>query len=198
MEKEYNKIIEFGKIDYNGTGKKENLVTLELELGYKNNEGFVFSAMGNVWNKYETDILMGGQCVDDIFNEYRNQLDNSELYFTILTLWEKYHLNDMHPDCIHQRAEKWGDVLINPDKPKTQDNMRAWQTYTSGNSKGLLGKPCEVCKYKYGTAWIYEPIPVNDLRKIVDIMGIDMMEQLEIIRKLKRDIVKDIQGGNNV
>jgi hypothetical protein len=33
---------------------------------------------------------------------------------------------------------------------------------------GLLAKPCEVCGYKYGTAWLYEALPPNVVKFLED------------------------------
>ena len=31
----------------------------------------------------------------------------------------------------------------------------------SQHSKGLLGKPCSICGYKYGTSWLFKEVPKN-------------------------------------
>lgn len=195
---------EFGKIDYNNAGRKTHLVSLEMTLKVINNKP-IFSATGEVWNSRHSDIVMGGQCIDDIYNEFKCQLENRKLYESIMTLWEKWHLNDMNAGCIHQRAEKWGDKLIDNSKPKTQDNMRVWKSYeevkkeitktckecgstkteTIGTGKmndGLLGKPCKKCGYKYGTAWVYQPIDKKDLSEMCRIMNIDLTKMSQIVR----------------
>lgn len=84
--------------------------------------------------------------------------------------WNRWHLNDMRAGCEHQTAEKWADRPIDPAKPTTAYgkhfpgqrqhswNMLAWVT-PSEHPSGLLGKPCSVCGYKYGTAWKREDVP---------------------------------------
>lgn len=95
------KVFNFGKIDYNGTGARRNLVTVEVE--YRNEDGRdVFSACGNIWNARHTDIICGGQCLDTIAEYIKTPLFNE-----ILRLWKQYHLNEMHPECEHQRAAGW-------------------------------------------------------------------------------------------
>ena len=49
-------------------------------------------------------------------------------------VWDRWHLNDMNAGCWHQRELGW-DV----DRH--------------------LSKPCPVCGYKYGTAWLSEEVP---------------------------------------
>lgn len=38
------------------------------------------------------------------------------------------------------------------------------------HSKGILSKPCPVCGYKYGSSWVYFPIPENDEKIIIDLI----------------------------
>ena len=82
----------FGKIAYNGK-RKINEVTLEIELrgwnGYPE-----FTAFAKVWNNIHTDIVAGGQMIDDLYNRFAG-LRLSLLYKTIMQLWEKYHLHNI-------------------------------------------------------------------------------------------------------
>lgn len=158
---------------------------------------------------------------------------------SFLDLWDRYHLNDMRPECEHQRAAGWpqmarqeihtyqyrlkpeiseqkkqlereaierasstkkSDLGFNPLERKilkleqfiktdsqklTPDQQRfyiptsdthgyfahdtvktrGWITH-SDDPRGLLGKPCEVCGYKYGHAWNTEKLPVNLLHTL--------------------------------
>ena len=90
MEK--TKIFSFGKIAYAGK-RKINEVTLEIELrdwnGYPE-----FSVCANVWNNIHTEIVAGGQMIDDLYNEFP-RFRGSTLYKTIMELWEKYHLKNI-------------------------------------------------------------------------------------------------------
>ena len=86
------KIFSFGTIAYNGK-RKVNEVTLEIELrewnGYPE-----FTAHAMVWNNIHSDIVTGGQMIDDLYNEFET-LRDSLLYKTIMQLWKKYHLHDI-------------------------------------------------------------------------------------------------------
>lgn len=86
------KVFSFGKVAYNGK-RKINEVTLEIELrewnGYPE-----FTACANVWNNIHSDIVAGGQMIDDLYNEFET-LRDSLLYKTIMRLWKKYHLHDI-------------------------------------------------------------------------------------------------------
>lgn len=82
----------FGKVAYNGK-RKINEVTLEIELrewnGYPE-----FTAHAMVWNGIHSNIVAGGQMIDDLYNEFA-ALRDSVLYKTIMQLWKKYHLHDI-------------------------------------------------------------------------------------------------------
>ena len=80
------KTINFGKIDFYGTGRKINAVDVYIELRtqggdeilVKNEKGeyiksgkqtpvyIEFAASGHIWNGKHTDICAGGQCLDEI------------------------------------------------------------------------------------------------------------------------------------
>lgn len=141
-------VLEFGKIAFNGT-RKINKVTLEIELR-ESEKKQVFSASVNIWNSRETDILMCGECVDLVYNDYNMQLSNRVLYMEVMELWQKYHLNDTYPDCVHD---------INANKLKNG--------YTNTQ---VCGEPCPICGYKYGSAWNYRPIPEMDINRIKEII----------------------------
>lgn len=84
------KVFSFGKIAFYGK-RKINEVTLEIELRDWNRYP-EFTACANVWNNLHTDIVAGGQMIDDLYNEFAI---HSILYKTIMRLWEKYHCQDI-------------------------------------------------------------------------------------------------------
>lgn len=97
MKRKFN----FGKIDFEGRGSANNLVTVEME--YKTDgDKKRFSCSASVWNSRHTDIITGGQCLDTIAPYIKDPI-----FSEILRLWGLYHLNDMHPECKHQAAEGW-------------------------------------------------------------------------------------------
>ena len=90
MEKE--RIFSFGKIAYNGK-RKINEVTLEIELTDRN--GYPeFTACVSVWNNIHSDLVAGGQMIDDLYNEFA-RFRGSAIYETVMRLWEKYHCKDI-------------------------------------------------------------------------------------------------------
>lgn len=93
-----------GKIDFENTGIKKNLVTVEMEYEEKNSKP-VFSVSADVWDRYHYDIICGGQCLDTIAPYI-----NDPVYSEIFRLWKLYHLNDMHPECEHQADRGWREI----------------------------------------------------------------------------------------
>lgn len=159
--------ISFGKVDYNERGKRNHPVELELELkNYPDKP--IFSVCGNVWLTNKSDIVMGGQCIDSIWKYFSDQLQNPALYKEIMELWEKYHLNDMVPGTPEQEAAvaSWIAEGNKHDYDKICEHLK---------SVGLYEVPIEkdgyILPYKYGSAWLYNPIPEQDLQRIVTIIG---------------------------
>lgn len=153
------KTIECGKIDWYGKGRKINAVTLEVELK-DTDMGPVFSMCGNVWNSKRTDIVAGGQCIDELA-EFEPFAEGGK-YAELVGLWRRHHLNDMHSGTERQEAvlEKWQKE--HPDVRRTYDVdckvLKDAQCYKDGG-------------YVYGTAWLNRPIPDADLAKIRKWLG---------------------------
>jgi hypothetical protein len=110
------------------------------------------------------DLINKGQYIDPWTRDKLEQLAR---------LWQRWHLNDLKAGCEHQRAALWEERPIDssrplgdygsfvPDHPKTQTyNMLTW-VRPEEHPGGLLTAPCEVCGYRYGSAWLYEPLPVE-------------------------------------
>jgi hypothetical protein len=98
------KTFEFGKIDYYGTGRHLNAVTVEVEYCEQNNGKKEFTASAMIWNNKRTDCVCGGQCLDEIA-----QYITHPIFKEIYRLWKLYHLNGMHPECPHQNEAGWSE-----------------------------------------------------------------------------------------
>lgn len=150
------KTLNFGKIDFNGIGRRINTVTIDIALCNGR-----FTVSGDIWNARKTDIICGGQCLDLI-----SKFVNTPLFRQIYRLWKLYHLNDMKAGT-----------------PKQEQAVREWKNegnkydYTEVckmlESKNLLfdesyligGKP-----YRYGTRWLKEEISSEDMKQITEIL----------------------------
>lgn len=115
--------------------QKENNKDLKVfcKIEFKNGN---LSISGVIEPKQNGDA--GGSCgqiYDELknpFMSYGNGWDREKVD-DFVAIWKKWHLNDMQAGCEHQRIFDWGN-----DKVK---------------------KPCPICGYKYGTAWLKEDLP---------------------------------------
>lgn len=150
---------EIGKMDgENYGGFKEGLpVTLEIELKQKD-KGETLSISGNVWKPSKTDIVSGGQCQDAIREALKDgslKLANGykkEEVLKLLDIWDVWHLNDMKAGCSHQR------VMI-----QAMNHTHGEKFFYADNYSEVVKIPefkkCSECGYKYGSAWLHEPLP---------------------------------------
>ena len=145
------RIIELGKIDYLGIGRKENMVTVELELRKEDDGKIEFSCCGNIWNRIKSDVLCGGQCLDEI-----KDYINIPLFIKIYRLWKSYHLNTMHAG-----TKKQEDFLIKNGYEdfgnrykEACDFLKKNDLYYDENNVG------------FGCSWQYWEIPEEDLEEI--------------------------------
>ena len=148
-----SKTFKFDKIAFYGTRRINTPeVTMELRDTAKGPE---LSICGDVWNSKHTDIVMGGQCLDEMkkFKELRFNTLFNKLY----KWWELYHLNGMHAGTIKQEnaIKEW----------HAKDKYKAF-TYDEDckylDSIGLLDDD----GYRYGSSWLYRAIPDEDLNEI--------------------------------
>jgi len=159
MKKEFT----FGKVAYTGKNKS-NLVTIEVELKEDKQGRPVFSACGNIWNDRKSDIEMGGQCIDSIFEEFENEIKNKDLYIKLMNLWQRNHLNDMNAGTKEQ------EVAIKDWKSRGNkyDYTKACEYLKSIN---LYEVPQGEVMYKYGSSWIYREISKEDVNEIKNLLN---------------------------
>ena len=144
------KTLNFGKIDWNGIGRKINLVTVEINLEETKN-GPAFSACANVWNSKSSDIICGGQCLEELVPFFKD----NKIFMTIFSMWEKYHLNDLHPGTQNQekaleKADLWKYGVNYEDQCNYLKEIGLY------NDNGV----------NFGETWVYWPIPEKDLETI--------------------------------
>lgn len=77
-------------------------------------------------------------------------------------IWKRYHLNKLQAGCEHQRALGWNTRRLDDSKDTgwhhEHANLASWVDYRK-DSRGVMCKPCPVCGYEYGTAWLNEDVP---------------------------------------
>lgn len=165
--------IGFGKIDWNGSGRKINELEIEMRLEDADGDKPVFAASLNVWNSRHTDCVAGGQMLDD--KVVLKAVGGNPLYMKILGLWKRNHLNGMHAGT-----------------PEQEKCLADYESERDAVEKELGGNPsyydvsCEILKhhglyevrldgkpYKYGHAWLYRPISEEDLAAIKGFLGME-------------------------
>ena len=151
------KKISFGKHAIN-SGRKINEVVIELELKDNKDGKPVFTACCDVWNSKHTDIVMGGQCLDDVADCCR-ELRHNRLYKEILGLWQRNHLNDMHAGTERQEEEikRWKEQGNRYDYTAVCEHLKSVGLYDDNG-------------YKYGHGWLYRDISDDDLKRIKEII----------------------------
>ena len=154
------KTISFGKHAI-WSERKINEVTVEIALKDTAN-GPEFTASADVWNSKHTDIVMGGQCFDDL----KKYLWGNKLFREIYGLWERNHLNGTNAGTKEQMAclEAHKDEINELDGwyKKELNLLKKYNMDVVEHN----GKP-----YKYGTGWIYRPIPDDDLKRIKELLS---------------------------
>jgi hypothetical protein len=164
FQKEYKKTISFGKVDGYNIGRKNCEVMLTMNLTEDN----CFSVSGELWNNLHTDIIRGGQCINALYNDFP-ELQQNKLYCEIMELWQKYHLNDMKAGTPEQERaiKEW----------KAQGNVYNYEKVCDYlKSIDLYEVPLDGKLYKYGSGWLKEEIPENDLLRIKEIMEIPKLK----------------------
>jgi hypothetical protein len=170
--------IELGKVDGYGIGRKNCLVTLELKINPAQmigcgwtvdlrpipEDAVEVSIVGNVWNHMGTDIISCGQNTEII----RDLFSGDKRVQRICSLWDRYHLNGMK--CGTRRQNKYLDA-----------HRAEYESLASEKGRNYYGAACELLSsanllvnrgYRYGSAWLYEPIPVRKLAEIKRLFGV--------------------------
>ena len=93
--------------------------------------------------------ILTGQIYDWIKERARDielvGIDRATL-MVLLDVWNRWHLNDLRPYCKHQ------EPLVMELRSKGINPIDVVDDYPE------LSR-CPVCGYRYGTKWLYEPLP---------------------------------------
>ena len=156
---------------------KVGITTLD---GRVNFQAPVFSAVG-VAGPLPSGNAVGN--VGQIQDHIRKMLYADELIGPIpnlkelLDAWQKYHLNDIRPGCVHQQIHGW-DRVEYPDSEhlywtRVLDNAELEFMPVEGKPifstkpgmeyppEGVLLKECPICGYRFGLALNYMPFPAS-------------------------------------
>lgn len=120
---------------------KDYKAYIMLELFKDEQDRTVFSATGDLRRRRNGLIISRGQCIDKIA-EYIPEKNTKR----ICELWERWHMNNTHIGCIHQRE---------------------FEKEPYENHKG---HHCDICDHTYGSKWIYEEIPAEIIEEIKNLI----------------------------
>lgn len=185
------KTFTFGKINYYGT-RKDNLVTIDVELRNRGGEDTFtrdpktgektyagktpiyteLSICGDIWNRLGTDILCGGQCLDEI-KKFRKQLKDKELFDELYSLWKNYHLNGMHAGTPEQEQaiEEWKAEGNRYDYTAACEMLKEKGLYEVNYTGLSAGRRWNNEPYRYGHGWLIREIPGDVLLRVEHLLN---------------------------
>jgi hypothetical protein len=112
-------------------------------------EGFT-RITGIVHAKHCSNPYAGGQVLDHAkaVVEPARGLDLAEVHH-LTEVWDRWHLNGMRAACAHQQVK--------------------WEQSDYGLRPSLtLTEPCAESGYRYGSAWLVEPLPTDVLAYLAE------------------------------
>lgn len=174
MTYDNRKVFNF-KADFYGTGRRINLVEIEIGFTERADGKAFFSAWGNVWNKSQSLVVASGQILGR--DELSKLVAENKLFATIKELWRKYHLNDMHAGTPEQEeALEKANLLSANDFDKACEFLK---------NEGLYEVEYEGKPYRYGSGWLHFPIHKKDLEKIHLILNTPQIKLEELLKDNK-------------
>lgn len=174
QEKTRKWTLDLGKVDASGNGRKSNRVTLEVELRHKANDVAPYldvdlrtrkeytelSIIGNVWNGAGSDIISGGQNVDEI-----RRLFPTGAVRRLVDIWDRWHLGGMKSGT-REQERFLADARVKVTYPKSQYEADC-EVLEKANLLTVSGP--EKANYKYGSAWLVEPLPAEVEAEVVSL-----------------------------
>jgi hypothetical protein len=170
----FSRKISLGKIAYSNPKRKANEVSLSLRLDLhtqKQNrtidlenisEYVTLSIVGNIWNTRKTDILSGGQNLEEIAKYFP---DNKDIQ-RIVEIWRMYHLNDMRAGTRKQKNAIDTALRILGEK-YTYDKACEILKYQNENYK--FSNLYNDLGYIYGSSWLVEIIPSEIREEVIQL-----------------------------
>lgn len=115
-----------------------------------------------------------GQCIEDLLDPHLRLAAGwtKEMVEKFVEVWRRWHLNDMRAECEHQRELGWVEKAreeVTTMKYGHKETKRLGWLYEKDHPEGLLCKPCPVCGYKYGSAWLKEEVPEDVLKWVLSL-----------------------------
>jgi hypothetical protein len=127
--------------------------------------------MGAIWPgpnpETRHDMESGGQIIEEVSRIFHIEEEEAMTYggfvyadgwdraklAKLVAIWRLYHLNDMQAGCEHQRALGWSSTETHVDY--------------GGGREDMVGVPCPICGYEFGSAWLFTPVP-TEVREFIE------------------------------
>ena len=196
----------FGKIDANGIGRLINEVEVEVELrevdrtskevNDDRKTALEFACSASVYNSSQTDLVMGGQCLDELMNH--PSLSTNPLFCDIHEMWTKYHLNTLNAGTPRQTEALEQAIAEGKLENRNASNYVKCCDYLE--SVGLLydeeylvkDKNGNPTAYQYGHGWIVRDIPPEDL-EICKAMASGEYEVQRAVKEIRNVLAKAVE-----
>lgn len=161
---EFKKTISLGKIAYTGN-QNRNEVTIEIEVKHKTNlrintqlesinDYYTLSICGNIWNKNHSDIVSGGQNLEEIAKLFRA---NKKVQ-SIVKIWREWHLNDLEDgsDAQSKAVEYWESTGNKYDYRAACAFLKEMEIYVDRG-------------YTYGSKRLVKPLPESVIEELKEL-----------------------------
>lgn len=170
------KKIDFGKIDFTGNGRKAYSCDVTIELrenggeetfryvnGKKEYTGETtpkyteLAICGEVWNTRHTDIVCGGQCLDEMLKHLRG----NPKFVKIYNVWKNWHLNGMNAGTPEQEAKirEWKAEGHKYDYKEVCAMLMDCGLYEVEFTGKTVGRMYDHEPYMYGHGWVIKDLP---------------------------------------
>ena len=157
-----SKVFKFNKIDWYGRGRKINQPEVTMTLKYDEEDRPCLTISVNIWNCHHTDIVCGGQNLDEMI-KYES-ISSDPIFNKLYYLWANYHLNDCRSaGPLQDAALKAYHIACKENSIVNLNSFEADIDYLK--SIGLYNDNGNV----YGSRWFYVEIPNEDLQIINDL-----------------------------
>jgi hypothetical protein len=163
------KKLNLGLVDGYGIGRKNCEANITFEL----TDDGKFSMQAEVWKPNHNDIIMGGQCVDEVLK--LAHLSKQPKYKTMIDTWNKYHLNDLQAGTPEQTKaiEQWVSQGNKYDYTRACEYLKSIGLYEVRHPSGTYELDTtklipiqQPVMYKYGHEWLKLEIPQD----VIDII----------------------------
>lgn len=156
---------EIGKVDYNGSGRRNCMVALTWSL-----DNGRFSMCGEVWNPRRSDVYSCGQNIDEIARLFPGNARVQRM----AEVWRRWHLNDMKAGSpaqmawLEANASDWAAYQAGKRGIGYGGNHYVWacEALSAAGLNPDTGYLHNGSPYRYGSAWLREDLPAEVVAEV--------------------------------